>query len=341
MARMAKLDRLLTLVNALHDTSDGLTLDEMAEAIEADRRTAERLRDVIRLHFDLEEIADDRRKRFRIAGSLRRVFTRPMAAEIAALQAAASAARQSDTAQAPLLESLADKVKGALDDREKRRLDPDLEPLVRLQRRYVPAGPALEVDPQALVQVQGAIMAGSCVEFDYLRDGAEEAKWRRVVPVGLVHGPVTYLIGQIPGSEREPVPYRLDRMSEVRISNQPGCAADDWDLDTWMGQSFGIWREDGHDIVLRVCPEAAPRARAWRFHATQQIEEGEGGELLVRFHSGGLRELAEHLFTWGGDVAIVAPEELRAMMRERLEAGQGALGDVRPELSPQSSIEES
>ena len=327
MARMAKLDRLLTLVNALHDTSDGLTLDEMAEAIDADRRTAERLRDVIRLHFDLEEVADDRRKRFRITGSLRRVFTRPNAAEIAALQAAANAARQSDTAQAPLLESLAEKVKGALDDREKRRLDPDLEPLVRLQRRYVPAGPALEVDPQALVQVQGAIMAGSCVEFDYLRDGAEEANWRRVVPVGLIHGPVTYLIGQMPGSDREPVPYRLDRMSEVRISNQPGCADDEWNLDAWMRQSFGIWREDGHDVVLCVSPEAAPRARAWRFQPAQTVEEGGDGELFVRFHSGGLRELAEHLFAWGGDVRILAPEELRAVMRERLVAAQRALAD--------------
>ena len=102
MARMAKLDRLLTLVNALHDTSDGLTLDEMA--IGADRRTAERLRDVIRLHFDLEELPDDRRKRFRIVGSLRRVFTRPNAAEIAAVQEAAAAARRSGAAQAPLLE---------------------------------------------------------------------------------------------------------------------------------------------------------------------------------------------------------------------------------------------
>ena len=67
LGRMAKLDRLLTLVNALHDTSDGLTLDEMAEVIDADRRTAERLRDVVRLHFDLEVVIDDRRKRFRIS----------------------------------------------------------------------------------------------------------------------------------------------------------------------------------------------------------------------------------------------------------------------------------
>jgi predicted DNA-binding transcriptional regulator YafY len=322
---MAKLDRLLTLVNALHDTSDGLTLDEMAEVIGADRRTAERLRDVVRFHFDLEELIDDRRKRFRITGSLRRVFTRPTANEIAALHQAATAARRTGSAQAPLLESLEEKVKGSLDDREKRRLDPDLEPLARLQRHFVPAGPALTVSHDVLAQVQGAIMAGSCVEFDYLRDGASEPRWRRVIPVGLIHGAVTYLIGQMPGSEQEPVPYRLDRMSAVRISNQSGCASEGWNLDAWLARSFGIWRENGQDIVLSVSPAAAPRARAWRFHPEQVFEGKDDGSLLVRFHSGGLRELAEHLFSWGGDVAIIAPDELRQVMRERLEAAQAAL----------------
>ena len=67
MARNEKLHRLLTLVHALSESAEGLTLDEMAEVIEADRRTAERLRDVIAVHFDLEDRQDDRRKRFRLS----------------------------------------------------------------------------------------------------------------------------------------------------------------------------------------------------------------------------------------------------------------------------------
>ena len=340
MARMAKLDRLLTLVNALSDSAEGLTLDEMAETIEADRRTAERLRDVIRMHFTLEEFSDDRRKRFRISGSLRRVFTRPNAAEIAALEDTANAVRQSGSAEAYLLESLLQKIKGAMDDREMRRLDPDLEPLARLQRRYVPAGPMFEIDPDILAQIQGAIMAGSCVEFDYQKDESAEANWREVIPFGLIHGPVTYLVGQIPESDREPVPYRLDRMSEVRISNQQGCAPDGWDIDEWMGQSFGIWREEGQEIVLHVSADAADRARSWRFHPMQQYEELSGGELLVRFYSGGLRELADHIFTWGGDVVILQPKDLRKVMEERLKDGQRSLIQSGPELSFQAARKE-
>ena len=327
MPRMAKLDRVLTLVNALNEPGEGLTLDEMATAIHADRRTAERLRDVIRLHFDLdEETGADRRKRFRIRDSLRRHYTRPNAAELGALQVAADEARRIGSAQVPALDSLLAKIAASFDTRERSRLEPDLDALVGLQRVFVPAGPAIAHDPAALVQVQSAIMAGQCLEFDYLRDGAETPAWRRIVVVGLIHGPVTYVIGQIPDRPMEPAPYRLDRMRDVRLGNEVGVPAEDWDLDAWMAKGFGIWREDGHDIVLRGDADAAPRARAWRFHPDQVLED-DGEELLIRFHSGGLREIADHLFSWGGTISIEAPEKLREVMRERLDDGWWALGE--------------
>lgn len=51
---MAKSRRLLRLVHLLAETGEGLTLDEMAAELDVNRRTAERLRDVIRETFDLE-----------------------------------------------------------------------------------------------------------------------------------------------------------------------------------------------------------------------------------------------------------------------------------------------
>ena len=47
--------------------------------------------------------------------------------------------------------------------------------------------------------------------------------------------------------------------------------------------------------------------------------------------------MAEHLFTWGGEVGIIAPEELREVMRERLASAYDALGDVRPDMTLQRS----
>jgi proteasome accessory factor B len=96
-----------------------------------------------------------------------------------------------------------------------------------------------------------------------------------------------------------------------------------------MARSFGIWHEAGHEIVLRVLAPAVDRARAWRFHPHQQFEE-DGDELIVRFQSGGLFELANHLFGWAGELVIEGPDALKDMMEKRLADAQTML---RPDLS--------
>lgn len=182
---MAKTRRVLRLVLLLSDTGDGLTLDEMAQELEVNRRTAERLRDVIDEAFNLETVQNDRRKRFRIPASLRRVYTRPNALEVAALQTEVAQLRASGAAHADQLKSLLGKVKAALDDREKRRIDPDLDALVRLQRGRVVAGPLVPHEPEMLATIQGAILSATCLEFDYRAGPASEPRWRWVVPYGL------------------------------------------------------------------------------------------------------------------------------------------------------------
>lgn len=327
--RMSNLDRTLKLVHALSESIEGLTLDEMATLLDVNRRTVERMRNVILLHFDLDEMIDGRVKRFRIKDSPGRAYTRPSSAEVAALQAVVEAGRREGTANTEALEKLLSKTKIAFDSAERRRLDNDLDLLTRLQRSRVPAGPAVIASPEDLTTIQSAILSSRCVDFDYQPDWAFEPSWRRVVPYGLIHGPITYLLGKMPDRDDPPYTFRLDRMSCVRESGIVGCPPDDWDLDGWMARSFGIWHEEGHEIVLRIQPQAVERARAWRFHPGQQCED-DGEELLIRFQSGGLLELSNHLFSWAGDLVIEGPDALKAMMEERLIAAQRML---RPNLS--------
>ena len=337
--RMAKLDRLLALVHALSESVEGLTLDEMAERLGVNRRTAERLRDIIAGHFDLDEMTEDRRKRFLIRDSLRRVYTRPTPAEIAALQSEVEGRRSSgQRARADQLATLLAKIRGAFDDREKRRIDPDLDALARLQRTMVVAGPVATVAPETLTVVQGAILAGCCVEFDYATDETSKPRWRRVIPYGLVHGALTYLIGKMPGRNDQPVYYRLDRMVDVRPSEKLGCVPEDWDIDAWLNESFGVWRDERQQVALRVLPDAAERARAWRFHRSQVVEDLEDGGLRIRLQTGGMRELAEHLFTWGGEIVIEAPDVLIQLMRERIAAAIAMLPAGPKQLTTESDV---
>lgn len=325
--RFTNLDRTLTLVRALCESVEGMTLDEMAALLGVNRRTVERMRDVILIHFDLEESVDGRGKRFRIRESLSRAYTRPTAVEISALEALVEAARREGTAYTKALESLLGKIKASLEASERRRVDNDLELLTRLQRARVFAGPIVVAAAADLTSIQSAILAGRCIEFDYCPEGVATSGWRRVIPYGLIHGPVTYLIGKMPGRDEPPATYRLDRMSNVHTSSQRGCPPSDWDLDTWLERSFGMWDEEAHDVVLRVRSSAVPKAKDWRFHPRQQLELV-GDELLVRFRAGGLREIAEHLFAWGGEVVIEAPTALKETMKKLLAAQSENCGGV-------------
>lgn len=326
---MSNLDRSLKLVHALSESIEGLTLDDMAALLEVNRRTIERMRNVILIHFDLDEVVEGRIKRFRIKDSPGRAYTRPSSSEVAALQSVVEAGRREGIANTDVLEKLLSKIKIAFDSVERRRLDNDLDLLTRLQRSRVMAGPAVLASPEHLTTIQSAILASRCVEFDYQPEWADEPSWRRVVPYGLIHGPITYLLGKMPDREDPPYTFRLDRMSSVRKSDTLGCPPEEWDLDGWLSQSFGMWREDEYEIVLRVRHQAVERALAWRFHPRQQVEV-DGDELLIRFHSGGLFELTSHLFSWAGDLVIEQPEALKIMMADRLESAHSM---VRPILS--------
>lgn len=326
--RMSKLDRTLKLVHALTESIEGLTLEQMAAVIAVNRRTVERMRDVILLHFDLEEIVEGRTKRFRIKDSPSRAYTRPSAQEIAALESIVEAGRRDGTPQVEILGSFLAKTKSAFGHSERRKLDNDLDLLTRLQRSRVVAGPAVIALPEDLTTIQSAILSSHCVEFQYQPDGVEAPAWRRIVPYGLIHGPITYLLGKRPDRDDHPYLFRLDRMNQVRQSDILGCPPEGWSLDAWLAESFGIWREDGHDIVLRVKADAVERARFWRFHPHQQFVD-DGEELLVRFYSGGLLEIANHLFSWAGDLVIEGPDALKKIIARRLMEAQSLLGPER------------
>jgi predicted DNA-binding transcriptional regulator YafY len=308
---MAKLDRLLSLVHALVDEPEGLTLDDMAQHVGVNRRTAERMRNVIMMHFDLEPISEGRIKRWRIAGKLGRMFTKPTPTELAALQAEVDGYRRSSQhAQADVLASLLHKIRGALDGPTRTRTAPDVEALTRAQRIFIPAGPGIPISPETLSVAQQTIMAGMMLEFDYRAEGKEEAEWRRVIPYGLVHGAISYLIGKLPEREAPPVFYRLDRMTGVKVSDRTGIIPADFDIDQWMSQSFGIWRGEKYDVELHVAPHAASLAKQWRFHLQQFIENNPDGSLTIKFRSGGLQELASHIITWGDGLSAISPPQL-------------------------------
>jgi predicted DNA-binding transcriptional regulator YafY len=85
-------------------------------------------------------------------------------------------------------------------------------------------------------------------------------------------------------------------------------------LKEFTSHSFGVFEETPVDVVWRFSSDAAPLARTFVFHHTQQFEDQSDGRLIVRFHAGGLLEMAWHLICWGNNVEVLEPASLRTLL---------------------------
>ena len=318
--RHEKAGRLLELARLLASTSEGLTLDEMADRLGVGRRTAERMRDAVRDVFpQLEEVDDLPTRRFRIPAGLDGLFQAPTAEELAALKASADAfAQQGSQVRAAALRSLEQKVLSATRAAARRRLAPDLEALLQAETIAVQAGPRPFEDETVLAKVREALLSMQRLSFRY-EGGSTPGRGRKVTPFGVLFGRSNYLVA----AEDEatgPRNWRLDRIHDIAVTDTAAAKPETFSLQAYADESFGIYQDDTEDVVLRITPEGAEDALRWRFHARQSVEPQADGGVIVRFRASGMRELAWHLFTWGDKLRIVAPQALKDMMIQELAA---------------------
>ena len=323
--RKQQLGQALRLLGWLSEPGPGYTASELADRLGVHKRTITRTITALGdAGFVVHDERGDGGKRYRADEGFSGAFLSPAPEEMAALSVAVDGLRRDGSPNAAQLENLQTKLGLALRRQARVRLEADMDPLVRRQRIAPSPGPLVETDPQILTLIQSAIKAGTCIEIDYQRSTDQPARRRLVEPWGLLLGRVCYLVARDAGTQGDLYNFRVDRIVAARASAAMAEVPEEWTLDERLTQSVGVFTGDARDIVLRVRPHGVAEARQWRFHPAQVIEEA-GEELLIRFHAGGLRELAEHLFAWGDKIRIEAPEILRAEMRERLRLAEAAL----------------
>jgi predicted DNA-binding transcriptional regulator YafY len=320
--------RLLHLARLLAAEPGGVSLNEITAKLQVSRRTAERMRDaIIEVFPHLEEVEGELPKRWRLPNGLSGVFREPLAEELTTLHGIArKLSRDGVGDSAALLESLAGKIEAGLKPARRRTLAPDVEALLQAEGFASRPGPRPIIALQTFALIRQAILEGRRLAFSYRSEAAASAAYREVVPYGILYGHRVYLVASFPWAEK-PVNYRLDRVRDLRVNEAIGTRPSDFDLDSYAALSFGVFQEEPHDVVLRFAPEIAEEVTTFQFHPTQAITREADRSILVRFRAGGLREMAWHLFTWGDAVTIVAPQGLKVMMLDCLEASRRALSE--------------
>jgi len=128
-----------------------------------------------------------------------------------------------------------------------------------------------------------------------------------------------YVIGR-PVDESEPRTYRVARFKSLRMLEEKAEIPDDFDLRTYFGNAWSVYRGDqSYDVEIWFTPDAAKVVIETVWHHTQKATAHKDGSVTLSFHVDGLEEIANWVLAWTGRATVVNPPELRDLIVSRLE----------------------
>jgi predicted DNA-binding transcriptional regulator YafY len=110
--------------------------------------------------------------------------------------------------------------------------------------------------------------------------------------------------------------YVAERIQSAELTGESFERDPEFDIDHHAQKAFGAFQNEAEygEVVWRFQPSVASHARAFLFHPTQVLEDQPDGSLIVRFNASGHLEMCWHLYMWGDQVEVLAPEALRKMV---------------------------
>jgi predicted DNA-binding transcriptional regulator YafY len=154
-----------------------------------------------------------------------------------------------------------------------------------------------------------AVWRGLQVRFVYVRELCEASE-RTGDPLGLVaKGSTWYLVAQVGGEART---YRVSRIREATVLDRTAVYPPDFDLAAYWERSAAEFREKLPRYYATFLAEHSVmrwiRYRGWRL----EEETPEDGRVRVRLRFDIEDEAVQFALSFGGDVDVVEPAELRA-----------------------------
>jgi predicted DNA-binding transcriptional regulator YafY len=304
--RYARQEDLQKLALRMQGSAEGISLADIERDFGVSRRTAERMRDAVRNAYpQIEELSGESgRKYWRFPpGSLGRMVEPTLDELTAGHRAAAIARREGDETTAEVLEHLLDKVQAMFREDRRRLMAADLEAQLMADGVAFRPGPRERIAPEILSTLREAILAGVMVSADHrARSSTKLSRNVKLGPIAMLFGQGRQYLLAWSAYQDDLRLFALAGFERVSLEADVYERPDSFDLQEWLSESFGIWREEPQDVEWRFLPAVADEAAGYVFHPKQQTARLEDGSLIVRFRAGGRQEMEWYLARWGDQV---------------------------------------
>jgi predicted DNA-binding transcriptional regulator YafY len=119
--------------------------------------------------------------------------------------------------------------------------------------------------------------------------------------------------------------WRADRISSIRMTGMAFRPAHDFDIRTmlgrqWLEQAMRVWDVEQDCARIRVSADAASRLRADWFYRHATYVEGDDGKLIMTIPETDPRTILPLVRWLGSEAEILAPANLREMLKSELDA---------------------
>jgi proteasome accessory factor B len=107
--------------------------------------------------------------------------------------------------------------------------------------------------------------------------------------------------------------FKVERIRDVSLTPRSFEPPEPGAMETALRRAWDIIADQpACEVVLRFGPSVAARVGETTWHPTQRIEPAEDGSLVWRATVSGTIEVRLWILSWGDEVEVVAPAELRA-----------------------------
>lgn len=323
-ARVPVEERLFSLVLALLATENGLTKNEILSTVQGYRQRFEAHGDNSSLERQFERDKDDIRE---LGVPLETVESPEAAGNNQLLRYRIPKGAYdlpSDVVFSPMeitLLGLAATVwrEGSLSGESRRALMKLRSLGVEADEPVVGYAPRLRARESAFEPLSQALERHAIVQFPYLKPGESASRVRTIAPLALVqHQGRWHLQGidQEAGGSRT---FLLSRMvGPVKVTNRTFTPEGDDFAERALEDLERIWAANVAEIEVTAGTDAATRLRKRYGDAVPAEHEGAAFRLTVNFSD--INILADQLAAFGPEVLVLAPDELRGKVVERLVA---------------------
>lgn len=194
---------------------------------------------------------------------------------------------------------------------------------------------------EIIARINDAVVNMRVIEMRYYSMSSKRETTRKVDPykVWFFNGTL-YLIGWCHVHDEIRM-FVLDRIRLLHVTDERFIPPDDFDLDTYLQDSFGVIRTDPERVVIRFESSLERFLKENIWHPSQEFAGDTDGSVLMTMEVGGLSEVMSWVLGFGRQAEILEPEHLRKAMAEEAQAvaeRYGEMGRQRPDRRQKNNV---